>query len=184
MIQQLSQPGGLRKIREKLTFLAWRKFRIAEQDAGDILQGTIATYFEVRHRYPPEENHTGILVGIFNNKCLEHIDRSVREAKKIRKFCSDADALREHPRLEPDGRGAAESTLDEVVRREDAQHILSALADLRPEAREMFRLLVEDEVGRAGLIEHYGLNKNTLDTRLHVFRSELKNLLRKRGIAI
>ena len=69
-------------------------------------------------------------------------------------------------------RERADATVREAVR----------LADLRPEAREMFRLLVKEEVGRKGLIEHYGLNKNTLDTRLHVFRRELKNLLRKRGL--
>ena len=184
MIQQLSNPSGMRKIREKLTFLAWRKFRIAEQDARDIFQASIATYFEVRHRYSEEENHTGILVGIFNNKCLEHIDRSVREAKKIRNYVADPDALRDNPRLEPTGRGAAKSTLDHVVRREDAEQILNALAELRPEAREMFHLLIEEEVGRQGLIEQYGLNKNTLDTRLHVFRKELRSLLKKRGVAI
>ena len=174
----------MRKMREKLTFLAWRKYRIAEQDARDIFQASIATYFEVRHRYSERENHTGILVGIFNNKCLEHIDRSVREARKIRNYAGDADALRENPRLEPNGRGAAESTLDRIVQQEDAEAILGALAELRPEAREMFRLLVEEEVGRQGLIEEYGLNKNTLDTRLHVFRKELRDLLKKRGVAI
>ena len=79
--------------------------------------------------------------------------------------------------------GAPKAVLEEV-QKEDAEAILGALAELLPEAREMFRLLVEEEVGRQGLIEEYGLNKNTLDTRLHVFRKELRDLLKKRGVAI
>jgi DNA-directed RNA polymerase specialized sigma24 family protein len=97
---------------------------------------------------------------------------------------SDPDAVRANPRIEPDGRGASQSTVEEVLRREDARQILSALAKLRPEAREMFRLLAEEDLGRKGLLEHYDLNKNTLDTRLHAFRKELRKLLADRGVAV
>ena len=35
---------------------------------------------------------------------------------------------------------------------------------------------------RKVLIERYGLNKNTLDSRLHTYRKELRKLLAERGI--
>jgi len=182
MIEKLADPVSYARLREKLVFLAWHKYRIRREDAGDIFQSALATYFEVRERYEGESNQGGILVGIFNNKCLEHIDRSVRERKRLKKLMGEADPDRRNAWIDPDGRSAARSVLEQLVNREDRRGILEAIDELRPEAREMFRLLVEEGLGRRGLIEHYDLNKNTLDTRLHVFRRELRKLLRDKGV--
>ena len=59
---------------------------------------------------------------------------------------------------------------------------LTALADLRPESRELFRLMVEEEFDRKDMIRHFGLNKNTYDTRLRTARLELQDVLRKKGV--
>jgi DNA-directed RNA polymerase specialized sigma24 family protein len=182
MIQQLSDVETFGKIREKLVYLAWHKYRIRRDFSEDIIQIAITTYCEVRGRYSGESNQYGILLGIFNKKCLEHIDRSVRERRRLEKYLTRPDNTRGNPWLDPEGNGASRGVLDDLVHREEGRLILSAIADLRPEAKEMFRLLVDEEMGRQGLLSHYGLNKNTLDSRLHVFRTELRSLLRKADV--
>ena len=184
MLKRLADPVCHDQIRQKLVFLAWHKFKIREEDSQDIFQNTMATYFQVRDRYREEENHYGILIGIFNNKCLEYIDRAVREQKKFKNFVANPRAKGESSWLGTKGGSVARSVLEDLITTEDRKHILNAISELRPEAKEMFRLLVEQGLGRQGLIHHYSINKNTLDTRLHVFRKELKNLLRKRGVAL
>ena len=184
MLEKLANPVCHDKIRQKLVFLAWHKYKIREEDSQDIFQNTMATYFQVRDRYQEEENHHGILIGIFNNKCLEFIDRSVREQRNFSKYVKNPRAKGESSWLGTDAGAAAKSVLEEIINTEDRKHILNAISELRPEAKEMFKLLVEQGLGRQGLIRHYSINKNTLDTRLHVFRKELKNLLRKRGVAL
>jgi DNA-directed RNA polymerase specialized sigma24 family protein len=182
MIQQLADVETFRKIREKLAYLAWHKYRIRRDFSEDIIQTAIATYCEVRARYAGEENQYGILLGIFNKKCLEHIDRSVREKRKLERYLSKSDHVRGNPWLDPEGNGASQGVLDDLIHREEGRLILSAISNLRPEAKEMFRLLADEEMGRQGLIDHYGLNKNTLDSRLHVFRGELRSQLRKMDV--
>lgn len=184
MIGLLTDPVRVQEIRSRLIFLAWHNFAIRREFAEDIAQTALTTYCEVKDRYRDQRNQLGILVGIFRNKCLEYIDRSVKEHKKLQEYCSKPDSVRENPWLSPDGNGQSDGVLGDVIQREESQLILSALAELRPEAREMFRLLTEDGVDRKGLIERYGLNKNTLDSRLHVFRKELKSLLRKKGVRL
>ena len=184
MLERLADPVCHGQIRQKLVFLAWHKYKIRGEDALDIFQNTMATYVQVRSRYREEENHYGILIGIFNNKCLEFIDRSVREQKKFQKYVASPDSRGEVSWIGKNGDSAEKSVLEELINTEDRRHILNAISELRPEAREMFKLLVERGLGRQGLIRHYAINKNTLDTRLHVFRKELKNLLRKRGVAL
>ena len=182
MIRQLTDTETFGKIHEKLVFLAWHKYRIRRGDAEDIAQTAIATYCEVRERYEGEENQYGILLGIFNNKCLEFIDRSVREKRRLKSLCETADARRENPWLDPEGRGAPKGVLEDLIHREEGRLILAAMAELRPEAREMFQLLARKRLGRKGLLAHYGVNKNTLDSRLHVFRKELRAILREKGV--
>jgi len=184
MIQQLSDTDTFRKIHEKLVYLAWHKYRIRRDFSEDIIQIAITTYCEVKERYAGEENQYGILLGIFNKKCLEHIDRSVREKRKFDKYLRRPEVHQANPWLDPEGNGASQGILEDLVNREEGRLILSAISNLRPEAREMFRLLVEEEMGRQGLINHYGVNKNTLDSRLHVFRGELRSLLRKLDVQI
>lgn len=167
--------------RARLIYLAWRRYRIPKETAEDLVQNALATFIEVRDRYAKVEEHPRVLTGVFRNKCREHIDFRVREQKKFRELASSADARREIPTVAPDGARPDQGVLDQLVRGEEAAIILEALAELRPEAREMFELIVEDGASRKDLIERYGLNKNTLDSRLHVYRRELRTLLARRG---
>jgi RNA polymerase sigma factor (sigma-70 family) len=162
--------------RTHLVYLARRRFRISADTAEDLVQAALTTYFEVRSRYPKSEEHLRILVGIFRNKCREHIERSIRATRGLT-------ALKNHVRS-----GSAEpiatriegtmpgGVLGEMVHREEGCRILQALADLRPEAREMFRLISEG-FSRKDLMRYYGLKANTLDSRLHAYRQELRKAL-------
>lgn len=166
----------------RLRYFAWRRYRIPPQVAEDLVQAALLTYLEVRDRYPNPEEHPKILVGIFRNKCREHIDGHLRAERRLR-------ALRAKAGSGDTGIPAVhvESATDdgvvgEIVRREELHLVLQALAELRPSAREMFRLIVEEGASRKDLIRRYGLNKNTLDSRLRAYRRELRTILAKRGI--
>lgn len=169
------------RLQERLLYLGWRRFRFPRDVCEDLFQAALVTYLEVRDRYPNADEHPKILVGIFRNKCREHIDRHVRQEKKRR-------ALHESVRrgeagvtvLAPNP-GPDDGIVDELVHREEETLILEALTELRHEAREMFKLILEG-VSRKELIERYGLNKNTLDSRLHTYRKEFRKLLEQRGI--
>ena len=170
------------RLRERLLYLGWRRYRIPKDVSEDLVQATLVTYIEVRDRYPNRDEHPRILVGIFRNKCREHIDSHVRAERKrrllhdsVRRGEVGASILAANPTDET-------GIVDEIVRREDENLILSALAQLRPQAREMFRLIIDEGATRQDLIERYGLNKNTLDSRLHTYRRELRKFLEQRGI--
>jgi len=182
MIHRLTDRRAFESVRQKLVYLAWRKYRISAEDADDIVQNAAATYCEVRDRYAGEENQYAILIGIFYKKCLEFIDQSQRESRQMQTFCSKADARRESPWLAPEDSREKKSVLGDLVRQEDGRLILSAMAGLRPESRELFRLMVEEEFERKEMIRHFGLNKNTYDTRLRTARLELRDALRQKGV--
>jgi RNA polymerase sigma factor (sigma-70 family) len=172
--------GEAARLKSSLLYLARRKFRISRDAAEDLVQSALLTYLEVRHRYPRSEEHARILVGIFRNKCREHIERCVRTARGMH-------ALRSTLATKADRVAAArpESTmaggvLGEIVQHEDGRRILRALSQLRPQASEMFRLITEEGVSRRELMRRYGLNANTLDSRLHAYRKELRALLDRR----
>jgi RNA polymerase sigma factor (sigma-70 family) len=169
------------RLRERLPYLAWRQYRIPQGTAEDLVQAAMVTYLQVRHRYPETEEHPRILVGIFRNKCREHIHAQIREERQRQLLAKLAEAS--------EGRIAAVSTdvkgdgvLEDLVRREDMGLIFEALSNLRPSAREMLRMIVEDGATRQDLIRHYGLNKNTLDSRLRAARQEVRAMLREKGV--
>lgn len=170
-----------REIRRKLIYIAWRRFAIPPQEAEDLVQNACLTWLTVREKYAGEPNHEGILIGIFRNKCREHL--SQRKASQVRMArYRNENGGKGRSVVEGDGEAEAEDVLDELVAREDSHAILSAIAELREEAREMLTALVE--VGRRGLLESSGLNPNTLDSRLHIYRRELRRILRRHGITI
>lgn len=184
MLELLVETREFQRFQEKLAYLAWRKYRIPREQAEDLCQSAVAAYCAFRERYENEQNQAAVLVGIFFKKCLEHIDRSVREQKRLRSLAASPDAPRVNPRLSRDGSSAEENGLERLLREERGRAILAALADLRPEAREMLEALGFDEETRQDLIRKTGLNRNTLDSRLHTYRRELRKLLRERGIDI
>jgi RNA polymerase sigma factor (sigma-70 family) len=171
------------RLQDTLFYLACRQYRIPRQIAEDLVQAAFLTYLEVRDSYPNVDEHPRILVGIFRNKCREHIGRSVRQARSVRALRTALET-----RMSVSSTSSADvaekGLLDEMVNREDKFLILEALGELRPKARELFRLIAEEGVSRKELIQRYGLNKNTLDSRLHSFRREFRNLLARRGLEV
>ena len=186
MICELSDPLGFERIHRKLVFLAWCRFRIRRADAEDIAQNAVASYCEVRGRYQDQANHHAILIGIFRKKCLEFIERETREKEGRLRLQRLGSADNPGPMNTPDTlRGPAlEPVVDEIIRRENGKKIQEALGELRPQARELFELLLEEGVGRKGLIDRYGLNKNTLDSRLRTARGEFRRILQSKGVMI
>jgi len=172
------------RLSARLTYLAWRWYRIPNDVAEDIVQAALVTLIEVRDRYPREEEHQVILVGIFRNKCREHIDKVMRAARGLRALRAAAQSGDASIPVVPSEPTTEDGILDELVNREDGQIILEALGELRPHAREMFRLIIEEGCSRQELIERYGLNKNTLDSRLHAYRAEFREILTRRGVRI
>lgn len=177
----LGDADALERLGSKLVRLAWFRYRIPEVEAEDVLQNTFAAYLEVRDRYAVLAEHRAILVGIFRKKCLEHIERSVREKRRLHRYCSTADAVRENPWLRPSSSGGS-GVLDDLVRKETRGRILEAIAELQPRSRKLADLIGRDGLGRGELIELFELNKNTLDSRLHACRSQLRTLLGRRDV--
>jgi RNA polymerase sigma factor (sigma-70 family) len=182
VLRRLSETRGYETLRLKLTAIAWRRYRIPEAEAEDVAHTAIATYCEVHERYAGEPNPFAILFGIFRKKCLELIDRSVRDLRRLRACSGSPDAARVNPRLDPEGSGSSRPPLELLIRREDVALILEALDELRPEARAMLRLLLLEGVGRPELLDRYSINPNTLDWRLHTYRKEFREVLRRKGV--
>ncbi len=168
----------------RLLYLAWRWYRIPSDTAEDIVQTAMMTFIEVCERYPNPDEHSVILVGIFRNKCREYIARTMRTARGLRALRTAAQSGTATIPVLPAESTPEDGVLHELVNREDGSLILSALSELRPKAREMFSLIVEKGATRQDLIDHYGINKNTLDSRLHAYRKELREILSKRGLDI
>lgn len=172
-------PTGIREVERKLHFIARQRYRIPRQEADDLIQATIHTFLEVRNRYPRPEEHAPIIVGIFRNKCREHIERAVRGTRRLDELKREIQAgTADLPTIRAAREGEG-GIIEDLIRREEAERILRALALLRPEAREMFRLITEFGFSRKQLIEHFGLNPATLDSRLHSYRNELKKELQR-----
>ncbi|MEN8150982.1 MAG: hypothetical protein ABFS86_14265 [Planctomycetota bacterium] len=181
-IHRLTERREFEQVRRKLAYLAWRKYRISAENAEDIVQTAVTTYYEVKSRYEGEENQYAILVGIFYKKCLEHIDASQRENRKIKKFRAKPEVQKENPFLQPERDREQKSVLGDLIGREDGSLILSALAGLKPESQELFRLMLEEDYDRKDMIRHFGVNKNTYDTRLRAARLELRASLEQKGV--
>jgi RNA polymerase sigma factor (sigma-70 family) len=178
----LADPAASERLRRRLLDMAWFRYRIPSDRGEDVVQAAIATYLEVRDSYRHVPDHGALLAGILRKKCLEHIDRSVRENRKFRAYCADGDVARENPWVRPESPAQGPSVVEQIVKDEERRQIVAALAALGPTAREIVTLMTREGLTRKELIERLRLNKNTLDSRLHACRRELRGLLRKVGV--
>jgi RNA polymerase sigma factor (sigma-70 family) len=178
-MQGVLDTGETARLQTSLVYLARRQYRITREVAEDLVQSALLTYLEVKHRYPRTEEHLRILVGIFRNKCREHIGHSVRTARKLDQLRTSVDS--DGHRAVRGGSTKEEGVLEDIVNREEGRLILQALGRLRPQAREMFRLIAEDKLSRKELMARFDVNANTLDSRLHTYRKEFRKLLVRQG---
>src|SRR5262245_65557369 len=96
-VEEFADSESLAAIGRSLVRHAWGRYRIGVADAEDLLQSALATYIQIRHRFPKPVDDRALVFGIFRKKCLEHIDRSVREQRRLRKMCESPDVARENP---------------------------------------------------------------------------------------
>ncbi len=183
MLEELGNPAKFEEVRRRLILIAGFKYRIRECDAEDIAQTALAAYCEHGHRYRNETNQMGILIGIFKKKCLEFIDQSIKTTHRLKRIAEESTKIDESP-FKPERGGTARPVIDQVIRREDGTRIVEALQELKPQARELFELLIEEDVGRHGLMKRLKLKANTLDSRIRSARLELRGILKARGICI
>lgn len=163
----------------KVTWMARTRYGIRAEDAQDIFGESVATYLQVHGRYPPGDNHFGILVGIFHRKALEHLGQSQRTdrvaERLVRKLRADRPSVAR-------GEDPSGTVADRVIRAEDASLIRAAIASLSDEGREMLLSLAEGRTTRLDLIRDLGINRNTFDTRLRTLRLRLKRALETAGV--
>ncbi len=183
MLKELCDHRGFEEIRRRLILIGNFKYRVRDCDAEDIAQTALTAYCEHRERYRDQENQMAILVGIFQKKCLEYIDHACKTTRRLQQIARHCAPDRDSP-FKPERGGTTRPVIDQVIRREDAGRIADALGELKPQVRELFELLVEEGVGRRGLIERYSLKPDTLDSRIRAARLELRTRLKAKGICI
>ncbi len=163
----------------KVCFLARARYGILPQDAEDIFSDSVVTYLKIHQRYPLNENHFGILVGVFHKKSLEFLDGRDRSVRVARRFIARLQAERPELARGEDPSGAA---VERVLREEDATLIRAAIASLPVDTRELLLKLAEGGMTRLEMIEALGINRNTFDTRLRAVRLRLKEALENSGV--
>lgn len=163
----------------KLAFMARTRYGLSSNDAEDAFHEAVATYLSIHGRYPPADNHFGILVGIFQRKVLEHLGHRERDGRIARRFVA---RLRADQPLLARGEDPEGPAADRVVRSEDAELIRNAIGALSPEGRELLLTLAEGRATRLELIEELGVNRNTFDTRLRALRLRLRDVLTEAGV--
>jgi RNA polymerase sigma factor (sigma-70 family) len=163
----------------KVSFLARARYGIRPQDAEDIFQDSVVTYLAIHERYPPTDNHFGILVGVFHKKSLEFLDSEDRNGRVARRFVARLQADRPVVARGEDPGGPA---VDRVVREEDSALIRAAISTLSDDARELLLALAEGRMSRLDMIQALGVNRNTFDTRLRSVRMRLKRVLADSGV--
>ena len=163
----------------KLCFIARSRYGIRPQDAEDVFHEAVATYLAIHTRYPPGDNHFGLLVGVFHKKSLEFLDSQDRRGRVARRFTAKLQADRPEIARGEDPSGAA---VDRVLRDEDASLIRAAIGAMSGEARELLLTLAEGRMTRLEMIEALGVNRNTFDTRLRGVRLRLQKALLDSGV--
>jgi RNA polymerase sigma factor (sigma-70 family) len=179
LMKALADDARAAALISKLCFLARSRYGILPQDAEDVFHDAVLTYLAVHERYPPGDNHFGLLVGIFHKKSLEFLDAHERRGRVARRFVAKLQADRPDVARGEDPSGPA---VDRVIREEDAALIRSAIAALSEEARDLLLTLAEGRMSRLDLIRALGVNRNTFDTRLRGVRLRLKGALESAGV--
>lgn len=179
LMSALRDDARMSALLAKVTYMARTRYGIRVQDAHDIFHESVVTYLKVHERYPPGDNHFGLLVGIFQRKSLEFLGASKRKDRVAERLLARLRA--ERPDLAR-GEDPAGDVADKVCRDEDARLIRAAIGALSPESRELIMALAEGRATRLEMIEALGVNRNTFDTRLRTVRLRLRRALEAFGV--
>lgn len=178
-MEALDDAERMKSLRAKVTFMARARYGIRAHDAEDIFHEAVATYLVVHGRYPPRDNHFGILVGIFHRKTLEHLGARRRVGRVAKRLAARLQAERPVVARGEDPSGTA---AEQVIRSEDAALIRGAIDSLSPESRDLLLALADGSATRLQTIEALGINPNTFDTRLRSMRLRLRQALANAGV--
>ena len=179
LMAALADEEAARTLFSKASFIARARYGLRIEDAEDVFHEAVATYLVVHSRYGPNDNHFGLLVGIFHKKALEHLGARDRSGRVARKFVARLRSDRPGVARGEDPKGAA---VERVIRDEDAALIRAAIDSLNDEGREILLTLAEGRLSRLELIAELGVNRNTFDTRLRALRLKLKDRLENSGV--
>lgn len=174
----LCDPEAFTRLTEELVARAWRRHGIRRGTAEDLAQAAFIAFWQTHLRYPVAEEHGAILSGIFRHMCLHHVRGAQRERTRLQRYCTDPDRSRENPWLRPPGRADRHGVLEEFARRDARREIVAAIERLSPQSRRIAELITQSGMDRRALIEYFGVNPNTLDSRLRSCRIELRRMLR------
>lgn len=134
------------------------------QDAEDATQETLLRMLRSLHRFDQAREFRPWLLAIAGNRC-----RSFMAARARRPLVSDL------------GEEIVDRQPDPRVARQLAEEVTQALGQLRPEYRQAFLLLHEQELSYEEIGTVLGSPVGTIKTWVHRARRELIKLLRERG---
>lgn len=179
LLAALDDADRMRTLAAKMSFMARTRYGIRSHDAEDIFHEAVVTYLSIRGRFPPGDNHFGILVGIYQKKALEYLGATRRVGRVAERLAARLRA--ERPPIAR-GEDPSGNVADRVIRDEDAALIRTAIRTLSPEGRELLLELAEGELTRLEAIARLGLNANTFDTRIRTLRLRLRSVLEDAGV--
>ncbi len=179
LMEALADEARTATLASTVSSVARARYGIKPQDSEDIFNEAVLTYLKVHQRYPPKDNHFGLLVGIFYKKALEHLGGKERTGRVAKRLAARLQADRPAIARGEDPKGAAS---ERVIRDEDARLIRRAIDELNEEGREMLLSLAEGRATRLEMISDMGINRNTFDTRLRALRLKLKQKLLEFGV--
>lgn len=146
--------------------------RAGTQDAADLGAEVFARAFGSRHRYRDEyESALPWLYGIATNVLRTHL-RAARRAKRGRRRLAAAPP--------PDPYARADRRLDAAASRTE---LLRALAELRPEERDVLLLFAWEELSYPEIAQALGIPEGTVRSRLHRARTKLRDRLGGKGVS-
>jgi RNA polymerase sigma factor (sigma-70 family) len=158
------------RLREMTRSMARTRHGIQATDAEDVFQDAVVTYLQIRGRYPPDANHFGLLVSVFELKSREFVSRNGRRGRGLRRLAAHT------PRT------PVEPPADELAERaETAKAIRDSIAHLAHDARRVLLQLARGRRRRLELIAELGINPNTFDSRLRQARERLRHELAAHG---
>lgn len=178
-MQDLGDESATSSFLARVCFIARARYGILPQDAEDIFHEAVATYLTIHSRYDANDNHYGLLVGIFHKKALEHLGARDRAGRMARRFVT---RLRSERPVTARGEDPTGTTAEIVIREEDAKLIRDAIDSMHEDGREMLLALAEGRLSRLEMIEKLDVNPNTFDTRLRALRQKLRRKLMRIGV--
>ena len=146
--------------------LAYCLRRTSEAEAHDATAEVFAVAWRRRDEVPLGDETVPWLIGVAAN-VLRNQDRSTRRARNL---TGKLGSQREQVQAGPEA---------QVVRRAEYDEVLRAIESLKPEHREVIKLVEWDEIPRETVADMLSLSRAAIDQRLHRAYKQLERKLRQ-----